>query len=92
MADQQIVGPLDEVEVLAIKHEGQRIESEVTRLSTVLDGLKKSVQNTEMTIARLKEQRANILRTILQRRGINPGSRKIIEQSMPNGTIRILIG
>lgn len=92
MADQEIVGPLDPVECMAIQYEGQRIDSEVTRLGAILENLKRSVLNTEREVASLKDRRVTILREILKRRGVDPGARSFREQVLPNGTLRILIG
>lgn len=92
MADQEVVGPLTPVERMAIEHEGKRIDGELRRLGTVLEGLKRSRENTEREIAALNDRRTMILREILKGRGKDPGARPMKEQVLPDGSIRILVG
>lgn len=89
---QEIVGPLSPVERMAIEHEGKRIEGELARLTTVLENLKKSQVNTEKEIGGLRDKRVLILREILKGRGKDPGALPIKEQTLPDGSMRILIG
>jgi len=92
MADEEWIGPLNQVEIMLLHGEGNRHDKDIKTLKETIKNLETSLANKKRELAAFKALKEKILREVVRCRGKTVSDLPIREAERPPGTVFVVVG